>query len=99
MIFCGSTSSSVVAGAVTDGTAGAGVTGGAPATAGGFCFARMREMGGRNERLVAALPSVRFGRGFFSSIRETVSSIGFGVGGGVGTDLGACSACDVAGSR
>src|SRR5450755_1927900 len=107
MIFCASPSASVEVGAVpgakpsvdcvADGAAGAGTTDGATATAGGSSVARMREMGGRNERLVAASPSARFGRVFFSSISETVSSTGFAVGGGGGTSLGACSACDVAG--
>jgi hypothetical protein len=53
---------------------------------GGSGLARMREIGGRNERLVAGSASVRLGRGFFSSMSDTVSITGFGAG------LGASSA-------
>ena len=56
-------------------------------------MARKREMGGRNERLVAVSASVRFGRGFFSSINDTVSMTGFGAGFTVSTAFGGGSAC------
>src|SRR5438477_4191681 len=48
----------------------------------------MREIGGRNERLVEASPSVRFCRGFFSSINDTVSMVRFAAGLGVSTSFG-----------
>ena len=63
----------------------------------------MREMGGRNDdRLGAASPSARFGRGFFSSINETVSIAGFAALGSAGfaasavvsRDRCATAACD-----
>jgi hypothetical protein len=45
----------------------------------GSGVARIREIGGRKEvRFGAASPSARFGRGFFSSINETVSMTSFG---------------------
>src|SRR5947207_7819148 len=47
----------------------------------------MREMGGRNERLMASSASVRFCRGFFSSINDTVSITRFGAGLGVSTSF------------
>jgi hypothetical protein len=60
----------------------------------------MREMGGKNEeRFGAASPSARLGRGFFSSINDTVSIAGFGAltvsaGLGVSADLNVTAACD-----
>ena len=66
--------------------------------------ARMREMGGKNDdRLGAPSPSARLGRGFFSSINETVSiaglaaltgSTGFAASASVSRDLNATAACD-----
>src|SRR5450755_1007550 len=53
----------------------------------------MREMGGRNGRLIAPSPSARFCRGFFSSINDTVSITGFGAGLGVSTAFGGGSEC------
>jgi hypothetical protein len=47
----------------------------------------MREIGGRNDLVFVESPSARFGRGFFSSINDTVSIIcfgDFGVSGGFG---------------
>jgi hypothetical protein len=64
----------------------------------------MREMGGRNDdRLGAASPSARLGRGFFSSINETVSIAGLVALGSAGfavsvsvfvSRLNATAACD-----
>jgi hypothetical protein len=61
------------------GAAGAGAGSGAFGFGGaaGSGVGRIREIGGRNERVVRASPSGRFGRGFFSSISETVSTGGF----------------------
>jgi hypothetical protein len=78
---------------VTGGAAGAEATGRATATVGVSGLARMREMGGRNVRLVVSAPSVRFGRGFFSSINDTVSITGFGAGLGVSNAFGGSSEC------
>jgi hypothetical protein len=50
-------------------------------------------MGGKNERVVLRSPSSRFGRGFFSSINETVST---GVLIGEGSEL--CFDCAAAAS-
>lgn len=55
----------------------------------------MREMGGRNDFVVRASPSARFGRGFFSSINETVS-IGARAGAGAGMDAAAAAAAAAA---
>jgi hypothetical protein len=55
----------------------------------------MREIGGKNDRLVAESVSARLGRGLFSSIRETVSITGFGGVFGASADL-AGSAGDLA---
>ena len=76
-------------GAFVSTTAGSGTTGfgGAGVGAG----ATMREIGGRNDFVVRASPSARFGRGFFSSMSETVSTCGFG-GGGAGVAAAAAAA-------
>src|SRR3977135_1116760 len=110
MIFCASTSCSA-AGSTTAGSAAApaasasgGAGGGAAGAGVASGVARMREMGGRNDdRLGAASPSARFGRGFFSSIHDTVSIAGFvGLGSSgfaasacVSRDLNATAACDL----
>jgi hypothetical protein len=52
---------------------------------------RMREIGGRNGRLFVASPTGRLGRGFFSSINETVSITGL-AGFGASADFAAGSA-------
>src|ERR1700704_3027476 len=101
MIFCCSISASGEAGAasaagvlatgVTGGAAGAGAAGVAIGPTGGS--ARMREMGGRNGFLVAASPSARLGRGFFSSINDTVSITGFLAGLGSSAPFGGGSEC------
>jgi hypothetical protein len=54
--------------------------------------ARILEIGGRNDRVFPASPSARFGRGFFSSINDTVSMTGFG-GFAPSTGLAGASAC------
>jgi hypothetical protein len=56
----------------------------------------MREIGGRKERVVRASPSGRFARGFFSSIKETVSTGALGVG---ATTLAAAAAAASAAAR
>src|SRR4051812_17810872 len=75
MTFCASASTS--AGAVEAGAA-AGSTVGATGAGGGAAIgpgSRKREMGGRiAARFTAPSPSVRFGFGFFSSIKETDST-------------------------
>lgn len=97
MIFWGSLSDSVegttvsAPGASAEGAARAGASflGGvisAEAVASGV--ARMREIGGKNERLPAPSASVRFGRGFFSSINDKVSMTGFGAGLGMSLAFG-----------
>jgi hypothetical protein len=53
----------------------------------------MREIGGRNGRFVASSPSARFGRGFFSSISDSVSMAGFLAGLGVSTSFAGRSEC------
>ncbi len=53
----------------------------------------MREIGGRKDRVVRGGPSVRFGRGFFSSISETDST---GALGGAGAGLSAEAAAAAA---
>src|SRR2546430_15318154 len=59
----------------------------------------MREIGGRNdERLGAPSPSARLGRGFFSSINDTVSMAGFG-GLTVSAGLGVSGGFDGASTR
>jgi F0F1-type ATP synthase membrane subunit c/vacuolar-type H+-ATPase subunit K len=59
----------------------------------------MREIGGRKDFLGRASPSVRFGRGFFSSMSETVSTCCFaGAGGGVAA-AAAAAACAAARER
>ena len=49
--------------------------------------------GRQNRRLVAASPSARFGRGFFSSINDSVSMAGFFAGLGASASFGGCSGC------
>src|SRR4051794_25773581 len=95
MIFCSTSASSEETAAASAGASGAasGLAGGGagfgsvigPATRSGV--ARIREIGGRNERVLVASPSARLGRGFFSSISETVSigclgAFGASAGGG-----------------
>ncbi len=64
-------------------TTGATFTGGAGGGSGAFGGATgsgvlmIREIGGRKERVVFAVPSARFGRGFFSSMSETDSTGAF----------------------
>ncbi len=53
--------------------------------------ATMREIGGRKDFAVRASPSARFGRGFFSSMRETLST-GARFAGGGGTAAAAAAA-------
>ena len=60
---------------------GSGAGGGATGGGGGACGPFIREIGGRTGRLVTPSRSVRLGRGFFSSIKETDSTESFGVGG------------------
>ncbi|MFN2508593.1 MAG: hypothetical protein ABR589_07455 [Chthoniobacterales bacterium] len=66
----------------------------------GSAAGRILEIGGRKERVVFASPSVRFARGFFSSIKETVSACtrgATGAGGGVAaTAAAAVAARDLA---
>lgn len=98
MIFCGSASataagvtSSVEVSTVSGGRGPAGASTGASATGAGSSalggstasgVARIREIGGRNVRFVFPPSSRRFARGFFSSIKESVSFTGFvGAGG------------------
>src|ERR1043165_6969319 len=76
MIFCstsGSTEPESVGAAVGSGAGGGG---GGAAGLGGATGSRIREIGGRND-LVLVSPSARLGRGFFSSINDTVSMIFF----------------------
>src|SRR6059058_2616079 len=84
MIFCSTSGSAVDAAAgASVGAAAPGWAGGAAGGATGFGGAtgsgvvRNREIGGRND-LVLASPSARLALGFFSSINETVSMTGFG---------------------
>src|ERR1043165_6792717 len=80
MIFCstsGSTEPESVGAAVGSGAGGGG---GGAAGLGGATGSRIREIGGRND-LVLASPSARLGRGFFSSINDTVSMTCFGAWG------------------
>ena len=51
----------------------------------------MREIGGRNDLVARVSPSVRLGRGFFSSINETVAACGF-AGAGAGVEAAAAAA-------
>lgn len=98
MIFCGSASgtaagvtSSVEVSTLSGGRGPAGASTGASATGAGSSalggstasgVARIREIGGRNVRFVFPPSSGRFARGFFSSIKESVSFTGFvGAGG------------------
>jgi hypothetical protein len=85
MIFCGSASGSAGAAATGSATAtgASGCGGGAGGTTtgpgAGSAVPRILEIGGRKEaRLGAGSPSGRFGRGFFSSIKDTVSMTGLG---------------------
>src|SRR4051812_49600143 len=83
MIFCSASGSAVDASAAASaGAAASGSAGGADGATGfggatGSGVVRNREIGGRND-LVLASPSARLALGFFSSINETVSMTGFG---------------------
>src|SRR5436190_1916322 len=85
MIFC-ALSASAESGAASGeasaagGATGAGAGAGETGPIGASVFSRMREIGGRTERLAVPSLSARFARGFFSSISESVSIAGFGAG-------------------
>ena len=84
-------------GALASTTAGSGATG--FGVGGGGAGATMREIGGRIDFVVRTSPSARFGRGFFSSINETVSTCGLGGGGGGVAAAAAAAACAAARER
>ena len=64
--------------------AGAAVTSGAGSGAAGV--ARIREIGGRKGRFTPSAAGARFGFGVCGSIRETLSTTGFGAGTGSEAD-------------
>ena len=88
MTFCGTASASAEGGIASDGASIGGVCKGAGSTgAAGFggaavasSEARMREIGGKTARLVFGSPASVFLRGFFLSMRETLSTSWSGAG-------------------
>src|ERR1700686_2132262 len=102
MIFCSASGSAAgaigAAGASAEGDGEVSAFGGGAGAisttvgAAGSGVARMREIGGRNDRVLTASPSARLGRGFFSSINDTVSMTGFGAL-GVSAAVAGDSAC------
>ena len=65
---------------------------------GGSCGPLILEIGGRMWRLATPSASVRFGRGFFSSINETVSTASFGGDFGAGAGAGVAGLAAAGGS-
>ena len=85
----GSTAASAGASVIVAGGSGAAATGTSTGGGGGggSGVLRIREIGGKKDRFAGVSPSARLGRGFFSSINDTVSIGGRGVagaGGGAG---------------
>src|SRR5437764_13146851 len=111
MIFCASASGSAeraAAGASVAATAGVSGAGAGAGEEGAAACVRRREIGGRMSRFTVPSASVRFGFGFFSSIRETVSTeraVGAGFGDSAGFDgastrgLTGASACVLGAGR
>jgi hypothetical protein len=92
MAAAGSTGAAVASGC---GGGGAGFGSGFGGAAGSGV--RIREIGGKNDRVFPVSPSARLGRGFFSSINDTVSMGGFG-GLGVSTAFGDSAGAFVTGA-
>src|SRR6476469_292177 len=88
MIFCSASGSPDAVPAVSSAgvAGGSGVGAGATGAGGGGTGARSREIGGRKARFTALSASLLFGFGFFSSISETLSTVRWTVGAGLGSD-------------